>query len=348
MFTMKRILVVDDNLPLLRQISSHLSGKYEVFLAKSGASALDICVTEKPDLILLDVEMPEMDGFEVISRLKNLNHLSWIPVIFLTASHDPEIHIRALELGARDFITKPAEKSVLIHRIELHLRFASHQAQAERTVATLSDNIAMSFAEMIERRDENTGGHVFRTSKYVEILGMELLNRGLFQDELDPSSLPLMIRAAPLHDIGKIAVSDRILLKPERLDRKESVIMRRHSGMGAKIVERMYKRMPTQHYLHYARLIAGSHHEWYNGEGYPSGLKGDEIPLPGRIMAVADTYDALVNDRVYRKGVDHAKAYEIIFEGEGTQFDPKVVEALRKTQEQIVWFADVCKEAGHT
>lgn len=343
---MKRILVVDDNLSILKQVSSYLSGKYEVSLAKSGLMALQICVIERPDLILLDVEMPEMGGFEFISRLKNLPHLSWIPVIFLTADHNPEIQIRALELGARDFITKPAEKSVLLHRIDLHLRFASHQAQAERTVAALSDNIALSFAEMIERRDENTGGHVLRTSKYVEILGEELIKCGFFKDELNPSLLPLIVRAAPLHDIGKIAVSDRILLKSGKLDDGEYAIMKRHSEVGAKVLGRMYKRMPTQHYLHYARLIAGSHHEWHNGQGYPRGLRGDDIPLPGRIMAVADVYDALVSGRVYRKGVGYAKATAAIFEGEGVQFDPKVVEAFRKAQEQIVWVAEAHAEAG--
>lgn len=332
---MKRILVVDDNLSTLTQISSHLLGKYEVSLAKSGSQAMKICVREIPDLILLDVEMPEMDGFEVISRIKSFPYLSLIPVIFLTASYDPEVQIRALKLGARDFITKPPERNVLLHRIDLHLRFASYQAEAERNIATLSDNIALSFAEMIERRDENTGGHVFRTSRYVEIIGTELINRGLFQDELNPSSLWLMVRAAPLHDIGKIAIGDRILLKAGKLDDEEFLIMKSHSAIGEKILKRMYERMPTQHYLHYARLIAGSHHEWYNGTGYPRGLQKDEIPLPGRIMAVADVYDALVNSRVYREGMDHDKASRVIFEREGTQLDPRIVEAFRNSQKQL-------------
>ena len=169
-FDMKRILVVDDNISILKQISVHLEGEYEISLAKSGSLALQICAQEKPDLILLDVEMPDMDGFDVISRLKQNPYLDRIPVIFLTANHSSVVEIRALESGARDFITKPVGKSILLHRIELHLRFISYQAQTEQNVMALSDSFASYFAEMIECRDENTGGHVVRTSKYVELL----------------------------------------------------------------------------------------------------------------------------------------------------------------------------------
>jgi len=337
---MKRILVVDDNLSILKQISAHLSGEYEVSLAKSGLLALQICTKEKPDLILLDVEMPDMDGFDVISRLKQNPYLNRIPVIFLTASHSHEVEIKALELGARDFIMKPAEKSILLHRIELHLRFASYQIQTEEKVTALSDNIAISFAEMIECRDENTGGHVVRTSKYVDILGKELINKGVFQDELNDSELQMMVRAAPLHDIGKIAISDSILLKAGQLNDTEFAVMKCHAERGATILKRMYQRMPTQHYLRYASLIAGSHHERYDGKGYPQGLAGDLIPLCGRIMAVADVYDALIENRVYRNGLDHIQASNLIFNNAGTQFDPRIVETFRKTQEQITEIAN--------
>ncbi len=343
---MKRILVVDDNLSILKQISAHLSGEYEVSLAKSGLLALQICTKEKPDLILLDVEMPDMDGFDVITRLKQNPYLNRIPVIFLTASHSHEVEIKALELGARDFIMKPAEKSILLHRIELHLRFASYQLQTEEKVTALSDNIAISFAEMIECRDENTGGHVVRTSKYVDILGKNLINNGAFPDELNDSELQMMVRAAPLHDIGKIAISDRVLLKAGRLDDIEFSIIKRHAEIGAQIVERMYQRMPAQRYLYYGSLIAGSHHERYDGKGYPKGLEKDNIPLCARIMAVADVYDALMETRVYRKGLGHIQASNIIFENEWTQFDPKVVEAFRNVEEQINEVANTWNEAA--
>jgi putative two-component system response regulator len=341
---MKQILVVDDNLAILKQISAHLTDDYEVSLAKSGSLALQICAKERPDLILLFIEMPEMNGFEVISRIKEIPYLYRIPVIFLTASHNADDEIRALESGARDFITKPVERSILLHRIELHLRFASYQAQTEQTVMNLSDNIATSFAEMIECRDESTGGHVIRTSKYVDILGKELIRQGLFCDELNPAELQLMVRAAPLHDIGKIAISDRILLKAGQLDDEEFAIMKRHSQIGGAILKRMYQRMPAQHYLRYASLIASSHHERYDGKGYPQGIAGNNIPLCGRIMAVADVYDALMENRVYRYGMGHIQASNIIYEYEGTHFDPKIVEAFRNTKDQIAEVADVLTE----
>ncbi|MCL2269846.1 MAG: response regulator [Treponema sp.] len=341
---MKRILVVDDNLAILKQISAYLSDDYEVSLAKSGALALQICGKEKPDLILLDVEMSDMDGFDVISRLKHNPSSDRIPVIFLTANHDVETEIHALESGARDFITKPVERSILVHRIELHLRFASYQAQTEQTVTSLSDSIATSFAEMIECRDENTGGHVVRTSKYVEVLGNELINMGLFSDELNQSELRLMVRAAPLHDIGKIAISDRILLKAGRLDDVEFSMMKCHSEIGATILKRMYQRMPAQHYLRYASLIAGSHHERYDGKGYPRSLIGNSIPLCGRIMAVADVYDALMDNRVYRRGLGHIQASNIIYENVGTHFDNRIVEAFRNAHERIIEIADSAHE----
>ncbi|MDR0289434.1 MAG: response regulator [Treponema sp.] len=336
---MKRILIVDDNIAILKQISAYLADDYDISLAKSGHLALQICSKEKPDLILLDVEMSGMDGFDVMNQLKRNPFLDRIPVIFLTANNTPEVEIRALESGARDFITKPVERSILLHRIGLHLRFVSYQAQTEQSVMTLSDSIATSFAEMIECRDENTGGHVMRTSRYVEALGNELIKQNLFAEELNPSALRLMVRAAPLHDIGKIAISDRILLKAERLDDVEFSMMKRHSEIGATILRRMYQRMPAQNYLRYASLIAGSHHERFDGKGYPQGFAGDNIPLCGRIMAVADVYDALMENRVYRKGMGHLQASNIIFENARTQFDPRIVEAFKAIQGHIVEIA---------
>jgi putative two-component system response regulator len=325
---MKKILVVDDNLASLKQIGAQLAEKYEVSLAKSGAQALQICKQEKPDLILLDIEMPEMDGLETIRRLRLNRYLGSIPVIFLTGNHDTETEVRGLQSGARDFITKPVEKSILIHRIELHIRFSSYQAHLENTVAKLSDSVALSFAELIECRDENTGEHVARTSRYVGMLGRRLMEKGLFSEELTATDLDMMVRAAPLHDIGKIAISDRILLKPDRLDDEEFATMKRHTLIGEKVVEHMLARTPTQQYLQYAKQIAASHHERYDGKGYPRGLSGDAIPLCGRIMAVADVYDALVDDRVYRRGMSHSEAFDIVREGRNSNFDGRIIDAF--------------------
>ncbi|MDR3173848.1 MAG: response regulator [Treponema sp.] len=332
---MLKILVVDDNLSSLKQIGAQLSERYDVSLAKSGALALQICMQEKPDLILLDIEMPEMDGFETLKRLRLSRYLSSIPAIFLTGNHGAETEVRGLQSGARDFITKPVERSILLHRIELHLRFASYQAQLENTVAQLSESVAMSFAEMIECRDENTGGHVVRTSRYVGMLGRKLIQKGMFAEELTSADLDMMVRAAPLHDIGKIAISDRILLKPDRLDDEEFNAMKRHTIIGEKILGGMFARTPTLHYLHYAKLIAAAHHERYDGKGYPRGLAGDDIPLCGRIMAVADVYDALVADRVYRRGMSHTEAFRIILDGRNNVFDGRIVDAFEELSEEM-------------
>jgi putative two-component system response regulator len=265
-------------------------------------------------------------------------------VIFLTARADVALEVKALESGARDFITKPVEKSILLHRIELHLRLNSYQVKTEETVTTLSDSIATSFAELIECRDENTGGHVVRSARLVEFIGQELVKNGEFTGELTLPELHLIVRAAPLHDIGKIAISDRILLKAGRLDDEEFTIMKRHAGIGGDILERMYRRIPTQHYLHYASLIAASHHERYDGKGYPDGIKGDDIPFCGRLMAVADVYDALMDNRIYRSSMKHSEAYNIIIGGKGTQFDPRIVDAFERIKDELAeQYASVLK-----
>jgi putative two-component system response regulator len=339
-----KILVVDDNLPSLKQIGAQLGENYEVSLAKSGALALQICMREKPDLILLDIEMPGMDGFETLKRLRLNRYLGSIPVIFLTGNHDTETEVRGLQSGARDFITKPVEKSILFHRIELHLKFSAYQSQLESKVAKMSDSVALAFAELIECRDENTGEHVARTSRYVGMLGRKLMEMGLFTDELNPTDLDMMVRAAPFHDIGKIAVSDRVLLKPDRLDDEEFTLMKQHTVIGEEILKNMLIRTPTQQYLHYAKMIAAAHHERYDGKGYPRGLEGDAIPLCGRIMSVADVYDALVDDRVYRRGMSHVEACRIIIDGKGKNFDERVVDAFEAIHEELAATAKKIKE----
>ena len=333
---MAQILVVDDNIVSLRQIRALLGDSYEVSLAKSGALALQICAQEKPDLILLDIDMPEMDGFETLARLKSNPYMADIPVIFLTGNHDIETKIRGLEAGARDFLTKPVEQSLLQHRIDLHLRFSSYQKYLERSVMELSNSVTTSFAEMIECRDRNTGEHVSRTSRHVKKLGEYLLKQGYASDELTDVSLEMMERGAPLHDIGKIAISDRVLLKPDRLTDDEYVIMKKHTSIGAEILEHMYNRAPSLSYLRYAKMIAAYHHERYDGHGYPYGLVGDAIPLCSRIMAVADVYDALVEERVYRKKLSNAEAFLIVKDGKGKHFDPNVVDAFEAIYDELM------------
>jgi putative two-component system response regulator len=276
----------------------------------------------------MDVEMPEMDGFQTVFQIKQKKRLSLIPIIFLTGRHDSLAEIKALDAGANDFITKPVEKAVLLHRINLHLRVSKYQRHLEDTVNDLESNLLTSFAELIEYRDTDIGRHSKRKGNYVNILGQALIENGLFQGEFNEYDLEMTTRAAPLHDIGKICVSDLILLKPAQLTDDEWAIMKQHPRIGAEILEGMYQRTPTQTYLRYGKIIAESHHERFDGAGYPSGLKGEEIPVCSRIMAVIDVYDALVSKRVYRPAMSHSKAFDIIIEGRGSLFDPQVVDVF--------------------
>lgn len=337
---MKTILAVDDNPAGLRQIAALLGGDYDVLYAKSGALALQICEKEKPDLILLDVEMPEMNGFETIDRLKGDPALSRIPVIFLTGSRDEETEIRALKSGAMDFIVKPPVKEILLHRIELHLQYSAYQLSLENTAEELEDSIVISFAELVEYRDTNIGKHVLRTGKCVELLGRALLATGKFADQLTRADLDMMVRAAPFHDIGKIGISDTILLKPDVLTPEEYDEVKRHTVIGARVIEALSRRTPSMCYLECAKQIAEGHHERYDGKGYPYGLAGEEIPLCARIMAVANVYDACLTDRVYRRALCHEEACEIIREGSGTHFDPRIAEVFESICGQFAQLSD--------
>jgi putative two-component system response regulator len=302
-------------------------------LAKSGEQGLQIAAKKQPDLILLDVDMPGMDGFETMEQILNNATLSRIPVIYLTANHDPEIELRALDSGAKDFVTKPFRQDILLHRISLHLRMAQYNNLLEETVKELEDSMVASFSGLIECRDCNTGGHVQRTKKYLTLLGNLALDKGLFPANFNRRELELMARAAPLHDIGKVGISDHILLKEGRFADTEYEVMKTHTSIGAGIIDHMFQRAPTQLYLVYAKKIALSHHEKYDGHGYPEGLAGNQIPLCSRIMAVADVYDALVEDRVYRPALTHRAAVDIIKAGRATAFDPDLVDVFTANSE---------------
>jgi putative two-component system response regulator len=331
----KQILVVDDNISSLKQIGAQLTAHYEVSLAKSGALALQICKQEKPDLILLDIEMPEMDGFETIKHLKEDPDLSPIPVIFLTGNRDSATEIRALQSGAMDFITKPANKDILLHRLELHLQFAAYQTSLENTVTELENSIVTSFAELIECKDDNVGGHVLRTGKYAEIIGRELLTAGTFGEELSEAGLDMIVRASPLHDVGKVGISDVLLLKPGPLSDLEYDEVKKHTIIGAQFLEKIYERSPEQDYLKFAIQIARWHHERYDGTGYPDGLAGDAIPLCARLIAAANMYDSARTNRVYRRGMSHEEACQLIEAETGRALDPRVVDAFSAVKKTL-------------
>jgi putative two-component system response regulator len=239
---MKQILVVDDNLTSLRQISALLAGHYGFSLTRSGPEAIDYCRAAPPDLVLLDVNMPGMDGFETIAGLKAISGMAEVPVIFLTGNLDSETEVMALEAGAVDYITKPADRDILRHRMGLHLELRDYQTNLENTKKELQNGIVASFADLVDCKDGNTGWHVLRTGKNVELLGRELLKLGAFPDELSAESLELMVQGAPFHDIGKIGISDVILTKPTSLSPDEYEVIKQHTAIGARILKNIYRR----------------------------------------------------------------------------------------------------------
>ena len=343
---MEQILVVDDNMVSLKQVAAQLAGSYSFSLMKSGKEALAFCSREKPHLILLDVNMPEMDGFETIAHLKGNADTAGIPVIFLTGDNDTATEIRALESGAVDFIVKPVDKSILYHRIELHLQMHEYQTHLEDMKLTLENSIVLSFADLIESKDNNTGGHVLRTKTYTEQLGGEILKRGLFRGELTEENLALMAQGSPFHDVGKIGVSDVLLLKPGPLTPEEYEEVKKHTLIGPRVLDRIAERTSVQRYLKYAKEMAEGHHERDDGKGYPHGLRGGDIPLSCRILAVTNVFDACMTDRIYRKALTRSEACSVILRGRGTEFDPKIVDVFSEVYSILGENAEIREDGG--
>jgi putative two-component system response regulator len=338
---MKKILIVDDNLLTLKQLEVHLSQRYEVILAKSGKIATEICKTVVPDLILLDVRMPEMDGFETLKNLRQNPKLEFIPVLFLTGSNDTMTEIKCLEAGAIDFITKPANRSILLHRIELHLQLSSYQTNPMDIVKDLENSIAMSFANLIEYRTGDTGRHAENVSAFTMLLGKELLRRKIFGADFTETELEKIVRASAFHDIGKIGISDLILQKNGPLTEMEFETVKQHTVIGANALSDIYKKLPGHYYFKYAAIIAKGHHERWDGTGYPEGLKGEEIPLVCRIVAVANVYAVCRSPRCYRPALDHRETCSLISKGKGTDFDPRIVEVFEGIEDK---FDELSKE----
>ena len=332
---MKSLLVVDDDLATLQNIRAQLEGGYRVSLAKSGEQALEICPESRPDLILLDIDMPGMDGFQTMASLKQDPLLRHVPVVFLTGVRDAGTEVRCLEAGAMDFIPKPADPDILRHRIKLHLQLSEYQLRLEHMIKELEDNISITYAELLECKEYNISGHLLRTGAYVGLITAELLRTGAFEGELTPESADMIKRAAPFHDIGKIGVSDIILLKPAALNPEEYAELQKHTVIGGRMLRVIYERTPNRLFLKTAIEIAEGHHECFNGSGYPRGLKGERIPLSCRIMSLANVYDGLITDRVYRKGFPHAEAARIILSERGARFDPRILKTFEALEERF-------------
>jgi putative two-component system response regulator len=358
------ILVVDDTPDNLSLMSGLLKDAYKVKVANGGEKAIKIALSESPpDLILLDIMMPETDGYEVCKRLKSESTTRNIPIIFLTAKAEVEDEAYGLELGASDYITKPISPPIVLARVKTHLEIKRVQdflrdknqfLEAEvqkRTVEVMAiqDVTIHAMASLAETRDNETGNHIRRTQHYIKLLANKLRVHPRFAHFLDSDqTIELLFKSAPLHDIGKVGIPDRILLKPGRFEPEEFEIMKTHTTLGRDAITHAEQQLGIEMpFLTLAKEIAYSHQEKWDGSGYPEGLSGDDIPISARLMAVADVYDALISRRVYKSGMSHEKAVEIMIEGRGTHFDPDVLDAFLELQDAFQMVAKAYSDSDH-
>ena len=338
------ILIVDDAAENLLVLSDLLRPQYKVLAATSGEGCLRVARgPSRPELILLDVMMPGMDGYEVLTRLRDDPLTADIPVIFLTALATIGDEERGLRLGAADYITKPISPAIVLARVRTQLQvkqaadlLKNQNISLEREIARrmaendLTQQVSIrALAHLAETRDPETGNHILRTQAYVQHLAQTLRRHPRFAAMLNDQYINLLGRSAPLHDIGKVGIPDHILLKPGKLNAEEWAIMQTHAQLGSEAIERAEAdiEMPLD-FLSLAKEIARWHHEKWDGSGYPDGLSGEAIPLSARLMALADVFDALISPRVYKPPMSFAEARSIIHEGRGKHFDPDIVDAF--------------------
>ncbi len=340
------ILVVDDQPENLAVMGELLASRYRVRVANSGERALAAAASEpRPDLILLDVLMPDMDGYEVLRRLRERPETVAVPVIFVTAMDGEDNEQLGFALGAADYIMKPIKPAILEARVQAHISLQQVTGALRRQNADLEsevrrrmrDNLIVqdvamrALASLAETRDNETGNHIRRTQAYVETLAHRLSREADFSALRQPDLIDVIAKAAPLHDIGKVGIPDYILNKPGKLEAAEWEIMKTHAAIGAEAIANAMAGEDDHGplaFFHVAMDIAQSHHEKWDGTGYPAGLAGADIPLAGRLMAVADVFDALITRRVYKPPFPHEQAAEMIRAGSGTQFDPALVTAF--------------------
>ncbi len=351
-----KILIVDDERFYINVLVELLQDKYTLYIAKNGEQALKRCVETSPDLILLDIIMPEMDGYQTCLKIKQNPQLTNIPIIFLTGITDLESEAKAFKYGAVDFICKPIAPPTVEARIKtqlslLNARKALEQQNQlleekvrERTheIELIQDAAIYSLSMLAEARDLDTGEHIQRTQNFVKALAKKLQTHPKFKSFLNDKTIEELYKSAPLHDIGKIAVPDYILKKPGKLTAEERVEMEKHTKYGGDAIRNAEKRSGSSSFLRFAREIAYSHQEKWDGSGYPKGLKGDQIPVSARLMAVADVYDALVNKRVYKPAYSHQDAIDYITQQRGLHFDPDMVDAFMQIESEFKKITQQC------
>jgi len=321
---MKTIFVVDDNDVNLLSAENALSDYYRVFTLPSAQSMFEFLEQIKPNLILLDIEMPGMNGFEALQKLKSDSRFADISVIFLTSRKDTTAEVRGFELGAVDFIHKPFTKPVMLRRINNQLELEAVINEQTSELKALRNSTVAALARVVENRDHFTGGHIERTTMFLEILLKAMKEREVYSDIINDWDLDAVVLASRLHDVGKVTISDLILNKPGKLSKEEFEDMKKHTVEGERIVEEIINESGSQGLLQHAKLFAGYHHERFDGTGYPHGKKGGNIPLQGRLMAIVDVYDALISARPYKQPFSHDKALDIVSESMGTHFDPNI------------------------
>lgn len=340
------VLVIDDNTEIISIINGLLKNVYRIVAANCGEKGLLLADRDpKPSVILLDVKMPDIDGFEVCKRLKSNPATRDIPVIFLTARNTEMDEEAGFALGAVDYISKPISGPILRARVKTQLE-AKHAAdfvkdkniflvgevsKRSKELEFSQDVTILALASLAEIRDNETGNHLRRTQAYIRLLAESLERHPRFSLKLTPGNIDLIYKSAPLHDIGKVGIPDEILLKPGKLTLEEFEVMKTHTTLGLEAIEKAEREIGrSAPFLAFAKEIAGSHQEKWDGSGYPKGLAGESIPISARLMAVADVYDALVSIRPYKEPFSHTQAYQIIAEGKGKHFDPDIVDAFLK------------------
>ena len=345
----KTIFVVDDSDANLTKAKQALEEQYRVFPLPSALKMFALLEKIIPEMILLDVEMPEMNGYEAIKKMKADSRLADIPVIFLTSKLDEDSELEGFDLGAVDYISKPFSTPRLLKRISSQLLIASqkkdlldyadnleHKVRDKtREIFNLQSAVLTTVADLVECRDELTGGHISRTQRYLRTLIEELLRKNMYADETAKWNMDFFLPSAQLHDVGKIAITDLILNKPAKLTPEEFEIMKSHVTVGVAAIKKIISDTEGHAFLRYALLFAGTHHERWDGSGYPEGLAGLNIPLEGRLMAVADVYDALISVRPYKEALTHMDAKKIIEDSAGTYFDPALVEVFRDVADKF-------------
>lgn len=347
------IMVVDDTPANLKLMEEMLQGQgYRVAQFPRGAMALKAAAKNPPDLILLDILMPEMDGFEVCRRLKADKSLRDIPVIFISALDDTVSKLQAFSEGGEDYVTKPFRGAEVLARVKTHLELRRVRRELEKHNLHLEDLVRekvqeisdsqlatiIAVSKLAEYRDDETGRHIERTQVFCRILAQKLRENNRYAESITDVFIENIYHAAPLHDIGKVGIADNILLKPGNLTPEEFEIMKTHTTIGATTLLAVQRSYPDNAFINMGVALTRSHHEKWDGSGYPDGLVGEDIPLSGRIMALADVYDALRSKRPYKEAFTHEKSFRLIEEGAGSHFDPRVMEAFLALKTE---FADI-------